>query len=90
MEKKETTKKIIRRRLIGEVVSDKMAKTVVVKVIHIKAHPKYKKRYQVSKKYQAHDEENLYRTGEKVVIEACRPMSKDKRWRVINKVNSAK
>lgn len=86
MEKKATTKKIIRRRLIGEVVSDKMAKTVVVKVVHVKAHPKYKKRYQVSNKYKAHDEENLFRIGEKVVIEACRPISADKRWRVIKKV----
>lgn len=86
MEKKATTKKIIRRRLIGEVVSDKMAKTVVVKVVHVKAHPKYKKRYQVSNKYKAHDENNLFRTGEKIIIEACRPISRDKRWRVIKKV----
>lgn len=90
MEKKATTKKIIRRRLIGEVVSDKMAKTIVVKVVHVKAHPKYKKRYQVSSKYKAHDENNLFRTGEKVVIEACRPISKDKRWRVIKKLNPVK
>ncbi len=90
MEKKATTKKIIRRRLIGEVVSDKMAKTVVVKVVQIKAHPKYKKRYQVTKKYKAHDEENLFRLGEKIVIEACRPLSCDKRWRVIKKVNPVK
>ena len=90
MEKKATTKKIIRRRLIGEVVSDKMAKTVVVKVVYVKAHPKYKKRYQVSSKYKAHDENNLFRVGEKVVIEACRPISKDKRWRVIKKVETVK
>lgn len=79
-------KKVIRRRLTGEVVSDKMAKTVVVKVIQVKAHPKYKKRYQVSTKYKAHDEQNAYRVGEQVIIEACRPLSKDKRWRVIKKV----
>jgi small subunit ribosomal protein S17 len=90
MEKKATTKKIIRRRLIGEVVSDKMAKTVVVKVVHVKAHPKYKKRYKVSSKYKAHDEKNLFRNGEKIVIEACRPISKDKRWRVIKKVEIVK
>lgn len=90
MEKKATTKKIIRRRLIGEVVSDKMAKTVVVKVVHVKAHPKYKKRYKVSSKYKAHDEKNLFRNGEKIVIEACRPISKDKRWRVIKKVEVVK
>ncbi len=76
----------IKRKLEGEVVSDKMDKTVVVKVTTIKTHPKYKKQYKVSKKYKAHDEKNEYKAGDKVVIAASRPISKDKRWYVVKKV----
>lgn len=81
------SQEVIRRKLEGEIVSDKMDKTVVVKVTSIKTHPKYKKQYKVSKKYKAHDEKNEYKTGDKVLIEACRPISKDKRWRVLKKVS---
>lgn len=77
---------MIKRKLEGEVVSNKMDKTVVVKVVSIKVHPKYKKRYKVTKKYKAHDEANQYQIGEVVLIEACRPLSRDKRWRVIKKI----
>ena len=63
-----------------------MQKTVVVEVERIKEHPKYKRRYKVHKKYKAHDEKGEYKTGDKVIIEECRPLSKDKRWRVIKKV----
>lgn len=79
-------KKVIKRKLEGEVVSDKMEKTVTVKVTTLKAHPKYKKRYKSSKSYKAHDEKNEYKTGDLVVIEACRPLSADKRWRVVKKI----
>ena len=75
-----------KKRLQGAVVSDKMRKTVVVKVERIKIHPKYKKRFKVHKKYKAHDEKGEYHMGDKVVIEESRPISKDKRWRVIKKV----
>lgn len=78
--------KVIKRKLEGEVVSDKMDKTVVVSVISIKTHSKYKKQYKSSKKYKAHDEKNQYKEGDVVVIESCRPLSADKRWRVIKKV----
>lgn len=71
----------------GIVVSDKMDKTVVVAVEKVKMHPKYLKRYKVTKRYKAHDEENAYATGDTVVIQESRPMSKDKRWTVIGKVN---
>jgi small subunit ribosomal protein S17 len=74
----------LKRKLQGEVVSDKMDKTVVVKVTSIKVHPKYGKRYAVTKKYKAHDEENKLKTGDKVSIVECRPMSRDKRWRAVN------
>jgi small subunit ribosomal protein S17 len=75
-----------KRRLIGQVVSDKMSKTVVVKVDRFKKYPKYKARFLFSKKHKAHDEKEEYKTGDRVVIEETRPLSKDKRWRVIKKV----
>ena len=75
-----------KRQLTGTVLSDKMVKTVVVVVEKLKEHPKYKKRYKVSKKYKAHDEKGEYKIGDKVTIEECRPLSKEKRWRVIKKV----
>lgn len=73
-----------RKTLAGEVVSDKMDKTVVVQVTTRKPHPKYKKRVKISKKYKAHDEENKCKTGDSVTIMETRPISKDKRWRVVN------
>jgi len=74
-----------KRQLAGTILSDKMAKTVVVVVEKLKEHPKYKKRYKVSKRYKAHDEKGEYKIGDKVIIEECRPMSKEKRWRVLRK-----
>lgn len=79
-----------KRQLIGIVTSNKMQKTVVVKVERIKEDPKYKKRYQVSKKYKAHDEKQEYKIGDRVAIEECRPLSKDKRWRVVKKIMGVK
>lgn len=76
----------LKQQLTGVIVSDKMHKTVVVKVDIRKRHPKYKKAYTVSKKFKAHDENNEYHTGEKVMIEAVRPISKDKKFKVISKV----
>lgn len=75
-----------KRKLEGEVTSDKMDKTVVVQVINIKTHPKYKKQYKVTKKYKAHDAKNEYKIGDQVVIAECRPLSADKRWLVIKKI----
>jgi small subunit ribosomal protein S17 len=74
-----------KKRLQGIIVSDKMKKTVVVKTERIKEHPKYKKRYRISKRYKAHLEKGEYHIGDKVLIEECRPISKDKKWRVIGK-----
>ncbi len=79
-----------KKRLKGEVLSDKMNKTVVVEVGRVKAHPKYLKRYTVHKKYKAHDENEEYKPGDVVVIEECKPMSKDKRWRVIERAQETK
>ena len=81
--KKDQNKK---RRITGVVTSDKMNKTRVVSVVLLKKHPKYLKHYKSVAKFKAHDEENAYKKGDKVVIEETRPMSKDKRWRIINKI----
>jgi small subunit ribosomal protein S17 len=77
---------IKKRKIIGVVVSDKMLKTRVVAVSRLKKHPKYLKYYHVTKRFKAHDENNEYKTGDKVTIEEMRPMSRDKRWRIINKI----
>jgi len=77
---------MVKKRLKGIVVSDKMQKTVVVKVERIKKHPKLKRRYKVHKKYKVHDEKEICKVGNKVLIEECRPISKEKRWRVIGKI----
>jgi small subunit ribosomal protein S17 len=69
----------------GVVTSDKMDKTIVVKVDSLKKHPRYQKRYTSSKKYKVHDEKNEYGIGDKVAIESCKPISKDKQWRVVSK-----
>jgi small subunit ribosomal protein S17 len=66
----------------GLVVSDQMAKTVVVAVETRKVHPLYKKAIRVTKKYKAHDENNACKIGDKVKISETRPLSKDKHWRV--------
>ncbi|HDQ22571.1 MAG TPA: 30S ribosomal protein S17 [Candidatus Uhrbacteria bacterium] len=73
----------IKRRLKGIVVSDKMEKTIVVRVTRMKMYPKYKKRYKVSKKYKVHDEKNEAKIGQTVILEECRPLSKEKHWRLV-------
>jgi small subunit ribosomal protein S17 len=72
-----------KRVLQGEVVSNKQAKTVVVKVERRFAHPQMKKTVRSSKKYYAHDEKNEYAIGDLVWIEEHRPISKLKRWTVV-------
>ena len=72
-----------RRVLQGTVVSDKCDKTVIVLVERRVMHPVYKKFIRQSKKYAAHDENNIVKVGDSVQIEECRPISKRKRWMVI-------
>jgi len=89
MEKKQiqkNTESAHKKTLRGVVVSDKMQKTVVVEVGRFVKHPKYGKYMKQSKKYKAHDEENLYKVGDKVSIEETRPISKDKTFKVVGKV----
>jgi len=71
-----------RKERIGVVVSDKMDKTVTVKVDNMVKHPVYKKYIKRRVTYKAHDEQNLCAAGDKVLIVETRPLSKDKRWRV--------
>ncbi|TSC53035.1 MAG: small subunit ribosomal protein S17 [Parcubacteria group bacterium LiPW_39] len=71
-----------KKQLKGVVVSDKMPKTAVVAVTRLKEHKIYKKKYKVITRYKAHDEKGEYHVGDKVIIEECRPLSKEKRWRV--------
>lgn len=74
----------------GIVVSDKMDKTVVVAEASMKLHKLYKKRVKSTKKYKAHDENNDCNVGDKVKIMETRPLSKDKRWRVVTILERAK
>lgn len=73
----------MRKVRIGSVVSDKMDKTVVVAVEDRVRHPLYGKTVKHTKKFKAHDEENACRIGDTVKIMETRPLSKDKRWRVV-------
>ena len=88
MKTKETKNKIqatTKKKLTGRVVSDKMDKTVVVNVSRYVAHKKYGKYYKIDKHYKAHDEKNEYQTGDMVIIEESRPISKDKNFVVVGK-----
>ena len=82
MSETQTATKSRRRTRFGEVVSDKMDKTVVVQVIRRYRHPRYKKYVQERIRYKAHDEANEAKVGDKVRIIESRPRSKDKRWAV--------
>jgi small subunit ribosomal protein S17 len=70
----------------GTVVSDKMNKTVVVKVEEFKKHPRYKRFYKSSKKYKAHDEDREFHIGDRVIIKETKPISKDKNFIVLKKI----
>jgi len=72
-----------KRILQGVVVSDKSDKTIVVRVERRFTHPLLKKTVRRSKKYKAHDAENRFKTGDRVQIEECAPISRDKRWTVV-------
>jgi len=74
------------RTLRGVVVSDKMVKTVRVRVDRLKKHPKYKKYFKVSRSFMAQAETGQCQMGDRVVIAETRPLSKTKRWRVISKL----
>ncbi|AIQ71216.1 MULTISPECIES: 30S ribosomal protein S17 [Paenibacillus] len=78
-----------RKVLIGKVVSDKMDKTIVIAVETYKKHNLYHKRIKSTKKFKAHDEENVAKIGDIVKVMETRPLSKDKRWRLVEVVEAA-
>lgn len=80
----------LRKTRIGVVTSDKMDKTVVVAIKDKVQHPLYKKIINRTVKYKAHDETNECKAGDRVTIMETRPLSKDKRWRVIEIIEKAK
>ena len=83
-----TEKGKLRRKFTGTVLSDKMDKTIVVSVMSFSKHPKYKKITKRYAKFKAHDEKNAAKTGDRVRITETRPISRDKRWRLIEILES--
>ena len=80
----------LRKTRTGKVISDKMDKTIVVAVEDHVKHPLYNKRVKRTKKYKAHDEMNMCNIGDRVRIMETRPLSKDKRWRLVEIISRAK
>ncbi|MBI5138709.1 MAG: 30S ribosomal protein S17 [Candidatus Vogelbacteria bacterium] len=85
MENKVTKEKTKGTVLEGVVVSDKMAKTAVVSVDRFVKHAKYQKYFKISKKYKAENPDNMYKVGDKVKMQSCRPLSKDKHFVIVEK-----
>lgn len=83
------TERNMRKEYVGKVVSDKMEKTIVVEISTTREHPKYKKRLKYSTKFKAHDENNTAKEGDIVRIVETRPLSKDKRFRLVEVVEEA-
>ena len=79
-----------RKTKVGKVVSDKMEKTIVVAVVDTESHPLYKKSVKNTVKFKAHDENNEAHVGDTVSIMETRPLSKDKRWRLVEILERAK
>ena len=84
------SERAFRKTRVGKVVSDKMDKTIVVAVENRVAHPLYKKIVKRAYKLKAHDENNECRVGDKVLVMETRPLSKDKRWRLVEIMEKAK
>ena len=85
LENKSQIKKV-KRKLKGVIVSDKMNKTVVVAVNRYKKHPKYKKYFKITKRFKVHNDKGEFHTGDKVLIEESRPLSKEKRWVIFSRI----
>lgn len=80
----------LRKTRVGRVVSDKMDKTVVVAIVDNVKHPLYKKIVKRTVRLKAHDENNACKVGDRVEVMEARPLSKDKRWRVVEIIEKAK
>ena len=84
------SERALRKTRTGKVVSDKMDKTIVVAIEDSVQHPLYKKVIKRTYKLKAHDEENACKVGDKVKVMETRPLSKDKRWRLVEIIEKAK
>ena len=80
----------LRKTRVGKVVSDKMDKTIVVAVVDNVKHPLYGKIIKITYKLKAHDEENTCKIGDRVRVMETRPLSKDKRWRLVEVIEREK
>ena len=80
----------LRKTRVGKVVSDKMDKTIVVAIVDNVKHPLYNKIIKRTYKLKAHDEENTCKSGDRVRVMETRPLSKDKRWRLVEVIERAK
>lgn len=78
-----------RRQYIGTVISDKMQKTVIVRISHLAKHPKYNRIVKRYNKFKVHDEKDIAKLGDLVRIEETRPLSKDKRFRLVEVIKKA-
>ena len=76
-----------RRTLRGVVVSHKMMKTAVVAIVYQKRHPRYLKDYTVTRRLKAHNPDDKFKDGDKVLIEETRPISRDNHWRIVAKIS---
>jgi len=85
----QSTEQKVERRVIGRVVSDKMDKTVSVAIERLVKHPVVGKYVRRTTRLKAHDENNECRTGDRVAISECSPISRDKSWRVVDIVERA-
>ena len=79
----------VKKKREGVVVSDKMTKTRVVRIERVFRHPRYERVITRSKRLKAHDEQNASKVGDRVLIEETRPLSKEKRWRILQVLASA-
>lgn len=77
------SKDIIVVKKTGNVVSDKNDKTIIIEVVDMKTHPVYNKKYRKTSRYKVHDEKNNCKIGDRVTIVQCRPISKEKTWKVV-------
>ncbi len=84
------TERGMRKTRVGTVISDRMDKTVVVRVQTLKEHPRYKKTVRQSSRFKVHDEQNQCTVGDRVRIVETRPLSHDKRWRLLEIVEKVK
>ena len=87
---KEDKKKIRKKEFVGTVKSNKMIKTIVVTVDTLKLHPLYKKYVKRTKNVKAHDEKNDAKIGDRVRVIECRPLSREKRWRLVEIIERAR